>query len=405
MPDFFALPELPDAWSGSITLALLVVSAIVGGELAARAGAPRLVGQSLAGLVFSLGNHGLARLGLEPVLPEVTRIALGLATALVLFEFGRIAPWSWLRRNLALLLTSLLEASLSFMAVLALCRAADWPWLSALLAATVCIASAPTVTLALRRELGLQGQVTERVLLLSGLNFAYAAVLSTLLLAWVHVDARGALDAWVLQPLYLIAGSLAVAWGGAGLLRVLGRILRGAEAELTTLTLAIVGLTFAVTLALDLSPLLGMLALGAMAGRHGAPARIPGLDTLVGVALVAAFSLSFTAVEFSDWPLALGLAALVTVARLGAKVVAVSALAVPAGLSLRKGAWVGLALAPVSAPALLLVQEVAAIDAPLGAQVGSVLLVVVVLMQTGGVMIAAHALRASGECGVGRERS
>ncbi|MGE5666425.1 MAG: cation:proton antiporter [Betaproteobacteria bacterium] len=405
MPDVLLLPELPAAWPGFITLALLIVSAIVGGELGARAGVPRLVGQSMAGLVFSLGNFGLARLGLEPVPPEFTRITLGLATALVLFEFGRIAPWGWLRRNVALLFTSVLEASLSFMAVLALCRAADWPWLSALLAASVCMASAPTVALALRRELRPQGQVGERVLLLSGLNFAYAVVLSTLLLAWVHVDARGALDAWVLHPLYLIVGSLVVAWAGAWLLRLLLRLLRGAEAERTALTLAIVGLTFAVTLALGLSPLLGMLALGGLTARHGTAARIPGLDTLIGVALVAAFSLTFAAAEFSDWPLALGLAALVTVARLGAKVAAVTVLALPAGLAPSKGARVGLALAPMSAPALLLVQEVAAIDAPVGAQVGSVLLVVVLLMQTAGAMLAAHALRASGECGAGHGRA
>jgi hypothetical protein len=57
-------------------------------------------------------------------------------------------------------------------------------------------------------------------------------------------------------------------------------------------------------------------------------------------------------------------------------------------------------LAPMSAPALLLVHEVAAIDVRVGAQVGSVLIVVVLLMQTFGAMLAAYSLRRSGECGL-----
>ena len=400
MIDPSLLPQIPDAWSGAFTLALLVVSAVAGGEVGARLGLPRLVGQSVAGLLFGLGNQGLVRLGLEPVPAELTRITLALATGMALFEFGRIAPWGWLRRNSALLATSMLEAALSFLAVLGLCRAAGWEWLPALLTASVCMASAPTVALALRREFGLQGQVTERALLLSALNFAYAAVLSTLLLAWVHVDARGVIDAWVLHPLYLILGSLLAAWVGAWVLRLGTRFVRGADADWTALTLAVFCLIFVATLALGLSPLLTMLALGGLAARHGVAARIPGLDTLVGVALVVGFSLSFAPHAFSDWPLALGLAALITIARLGAKLAAVTALAVPSGLAWRKGIGVGLVLAPMSAPALLLVHEVAAIDVRVGAQVGSVLIVVVLLMQTFGAMLAAYSLRRSGECGL-----
>jgi Kef-type K+ transport system membrane component KefB len=405
MSDLPLLIVPPAAWSGALTLALLVVSAVLAGEIGARVGVPRLVGQSVAGLVFGLGNHALSRLGLEPVPAELTRVTLALATGLALFEFGRFVPWGWLRRNPALLATSLLEAGLSFAVVLGLCRIAGWNWLPALLTASVCTASAPTVALALRRELGLQGQVTERVLLLSGLNFAYGVVLSTLLLAWVHVDARGAVDAWVLHPLYLIAGSMLAAWAGAWMLHLGGRFLRGAAADRTTLTVAVVCLIFLATLALGLSPLLTMLALGALAARRGVAARIPGLDTLVGVALVVSFSLSFAPHALSEWPLAVGLAALIAIARLGAKVIASSSLAVPSGLGWRKGVRVGLALAPMSAPALLLVHEVALIDAPVGAQIGSVLIVVVLLMQTVGAMLAAYSLRSSGESAVSHGRA
>ena len=83
------------------------------------------------------------------------------------------------------LLRTVLESGLTFAVVFAVLRWLEVAPLASALIATVSMSTSPAVVLAVTREARSQGQVTERVLLLTALNTIYAVVLSTLLLAWV----------------------------------------------------------------------------------------------------------------------------------------------------------------------------------------------------------------------------
>ncbi|HQR54896.1 MAG TPA: cation:proton antiporter [Burkholderiaceae bacterium] len=398
--DLSFLPDWPPAFPPAVAVAALALLAAAFGEVAARwLKAPRLLGYLAAGACFGAGGYLLRALNMEQLPTATLQFSLEFTAAIIAFDLGQRVSFGWLRRNPALLGASALESGLTFAVVFAVLRWLDVAPLASALIATISMSTSPAVVLAVTREVRSQGQVTERVLLLTALNSIYAVVLSTLLLAWARVETRGLLDDYLLHPLYLIAGSLAVAALGARvLLLVAGFVGRDRAAQLT-LMLAVVWIVFATALALRLSPLLASLACGAFARAFDRERRFSGGDfgLVSALALMLFFALSAATVDFGAL-LNAGLPALALVlARTACKVTAVGLMAPLTGIVWRKGLLVGLGLLPMSAIALMLTQQVTQIDPQLGAQAGAVLLASVIIFQIVGALTLVYSLRASGE--------
>jgi len=400
-PTLDFLPAWPPLWPSAVAFGALAFLSLALGEAAARwLRVPRLIGYLAAGALFGAGGQLLAELRIEGLPQRSLELALDFATAFALFDLGQRVSFGWLRRNPALLATSAAEAAATFLAVFGALRLlADTAPLPAALLATIAIASSPAVALAVTREARAQGQVTERSLLLVALNCTYAVVLSTLLLGWVQVEARGGLDLYVLHPLYLTAGSLALAACGAGLLRLaLAGVGRDRAAQVMTM-LALVAMVFGVAAALRLSHLLALLACGALARLFDPKRRIASTEfgVMAAFILMLFFALSGAVADFAAPSLAWRAGIVLLAARTLGKVAAVGALGRFGGVSLRQGVWTGAALLPMSTLTILLAQQVAQVDARLGAPVVSVIVFSAVLMQVGGALLLAFVIRRSGE--------
>jgi Kef-type K+ transport system membrane component KefB len=398
--DLSFLPDWPPAFPAAVAVAALALLAAAFGEVAARwLKAPRLLGYLAAGAFFGAGGYVLRALNMEQLPTATLQFSLEFTAAIIAFDLGQRVSFGWLRRNPALLGASVLESGLTFAIVFAALRWLEVAPLASALIATVSMSTSPAVVLAVTREARSQGQVTERVLLLTALNSIYAVVLTTLLLAWARVETRGLLDDYLLHPLYLIAGSLALAALGARvLLLVAGFVGRDRAAQLT-LMLAVVWIVFASALALRLSPLLASLACGAFARAFDRQRRFSGGDfgLVSALALMLFFALSAATVDLGVL-LNAGLPALaVVLARSACKVTAVGLMAPLTGIVWRKGLLIGLGLLPMSAIALMLTQQVTQIDPQLGAQAGAVLLASVIVFQIVGALTLVYALRSSGE--------
>lgn len=398
--DLSFLPDWPPAFPAAVAVAALALLAAAFGEVAARwLKAPRLLGYLAAGACFGAGGYALRALNMEQLPTATLQFSLEFTAAIIAFDLGQRVSFGWLRRNPALLGASVLESGLTFAVVFAVLRWLEVAPLASALIATVSMSTSPAVVLAVTREARSQGQVTERVLLFTALNTTYAVVLSTLLLAWARVETRGLLDDYLLHPLYLIAGSLALAALGARvLLLVAGFVGRDRAAQLT-LMLAVVWIVFASALALRLSPLLASLACGAFARAFDRERRFSGGDfgLVSALALMLFFALSAATVDLGVL-LNAGLPALALVlARTACKVTAVGLMAPLTGIVWRKGLLIGLGLLPMSAIALMLTQQVTQIDPQLGAQAGAVLLAGVIIFQIVGALTLVYSLRSSGE--------
>jgi len=395
------LPAWPPLWPSAVAFGALAFLSLALGEAAARwLRLPRLLGYLAAGGLFGAGGQLFAELRIEGLPQRSLEFALDFATAFVLFDLGQRVSFGWLRRNPALLATSVAEAAATFLAVFGALRLlAGTAPLPAALLGTIAIASSPGVALAVTREVRAQGQVTERSLLLVALNCTYAVVLSTLLLGWVQVEARGGLDLYVLHPLYLTIGSLLLAACGAALLRLaLAGVGHDRAAQVMTM-LALVAIVFGVATALRLSQLLALLACGALARLFDRRRRLVSTEfgVMAAFILMLYFALSGAVADFAapvlDWRAGLVLLA----ARALGKTGAVGVLGRFSGVNWRQGVWTGAALLPMSTVAILLARQVAQVDARLGAPVMAVVVFCAVVMQVGGALLLAFVLRRSGE--------
>jgi len=403
--DLSFLPDWPPSFPPAAAVAVLALLAAAFGEVAARwLRAPRLIGYMAAGALFGAGGYALTLLNMEPLPESTLQLSLEFAAAIILFDLGQRVSFGWLRRNPALLGASAFESGLTFLAVFGVMRWLGIAALPAALIAIISMSTSPAVVLAVTRESRAQGQVTERVLLLTALNSIYAVVLSTLLLAWARVESRGLLDDYLLHPAYLIAGSLLLAAVGARLFHLVAAFIGRDRAAQLMLMLALVSIVFATATALRLSALLALLACGAFVRTfdHGRRLASSDIGLVSALALMLFFALSAATVDLSalaaaGWP-----ALALLVVRTICKVAAVGAFAPLTGIVWQKGVYAGLGLLPMSAIALMLTQQVSQIDPQVGATAGTVLMAGVIVFQVMGALTLLFALRTSGEAREGQ---
>ena len=148
---YLQLESWPPVPGGAFWAALALIAGALIGELSRRAfGLPRIVGYSAVGLVLGLA-------GLGGVTPS-TRMVVDLALALLLFELGSRVRLSWLRANPALLLTSVAEAAVGFVAIYAVLRWIDLPVGVALACATLGTCASGAVIARVAGEVKAAGQ-------------------------------------------------------------------------------------------------------------------------------------------------------------------------------------------------------------------------------------------------------
>ncbi|MGE0875963.1 MAG: cation:proton antiporter [Burkholderiales bacterium] len=376
--------------------ALVVLLANLAGELFSRVlRLPRLLGWIAAGVVLGPAVAGVLD---EARLPQLRGI-VEIAVALVLFELGQRVDLGWLRRNPWLLATSVLESALTFAAIYGVLWLLDAPPLVAATAAAIGMATAPAVVLTLSNDLRAHGQVTERALLLTALNCAYAFVVAGVLLNRMLHQHSAEWQDMIWRPLYTIFGSLGFAGAATlatlGLLRLLGR---SSDAQLICV-IAVVVLSVSLAHEFGLYVVLVVLAYGVMCRAFDSRRLFVSLrfGRIGDIAIMSLFALTAASLDFALLPAGALAGAALVAARYAGKWVAVMLFARMSGLALRKASLLSLALMPMSAVVLLLVRDAAELVPQLGQQLATVIVSAVVMLELLGPLVAHFALVRSGE--------
>lgn len=397
--DLTFLPDWPLDVPAALAVAVLALVAAAAGEGAARLRLPRLFGYFGAGALFGAGGYLLRLLQADELPIATLQFSLEFAAAVILFDMGQRVSFGWVRRNPALLGASVAESALSFAAVFYAMRffGID-PWAAAVIA-SIAMATSPAVVLAITREARAQGQITERTLLLTALNSIYAVVLSTLLLTLVREQPGARSVEVLLHPAYLIVGSVAIAALGARLfLLVLSFIGRDRAGQILVM-LSVVWLVFAAAVALQLSALLALLACGAFVRTFDTARLLTTTEfgLASGIALVLFFALSAAMVDLDALSVAWLPVLVLVLIRVATKATAVAAFGPLSGVSLKKGLLTGVALMPMSALALMLIEQVSEWNPQVAQQTTAVLLPAVVILQLAGALGLVLVLRRAGE--------
>ncbi|QJE02245.1 sodium:proton antiporter [Massilia forsythiae] len=375
----------------------LVLSWMAGEILFRWTGLPRISIYGLAG--FAFGN--LAKGFAAPTDDNAFLLLANLGFGLILFELGYRINLRWLRANPWIVATSLAESSLTFVAVVLVAQAFRMPALAASLLAALAMASSPAGLVRVFNEQQAGGQVTERALHLSALNcvlavFAYNAIVGIGVFQTSgnlgHAAAASLLVLGASALLGSVAGMLVPRW-----LRGMGRA--GSSGGDATMTFALaVLLLVAVTHVLHLSPVLAALSFGLVA-RHRRSALGVAQRNFGALGDLLSVMLFVYAASTLDWQhvwAGLGLGTLLVIVRLTVKVGVCAAFARVSGISVRKGALSGLALAPMGVFAVLLIEQTRRLGVDLFHSLAP-LAAIALLLQLAGPLISQRAVIAANE--------
>lgn len=398
MHQLLFLPEWPLRAGPLIWFAALLLVATVAGELASRwLKLPRIIGFVVAGV--ALGPPGADFIDVGQL--RGLDIFLDIAIGLILFELGQRIDLGWLRRNPWLLATSLAESVLAFSAVFVVLWLLGTDLLLASAAAAVGVATSPAVITTVAKELRAQGQVTERLLLLTALNTVYAFLAVTMLFAWLHLEYRGGWLAILFHSFYLTVGSLLLASLAAAATVWLLRILRRSDETQFILVVAMVVLAVTLAANANLSVAITLLAFGALTRVFDQHRRFVSLSFGRGGQLfvVMLFSLTGAGLDLKLLfePATVFTALAFVAARFAGKAVAVFALAAPSALGTRKASLLSIGLLPMAGLAVVIVQDTSVVYPEFGARLASVILAAVAILELLGPLAAQFALRRAGE--------
>jgi len=389
---FQFLPAWPPQFSETMRIAIVLVVAGLAGEGVARlVRLPRISGYSLVGLLLGPSLFGWFSAADVASL----RIVIDLALALLLFELGIRVDLRWFRANPWILAASVAEACLAFIGTFTVLRLMGaTPGFAAAVAA-IAIGTSPAVVMRVAAELRAEGQVTQRLFVLTALNVLYSVVLSKLIVGGMHGVFRSDWMAAVLHPVYLLAGSLLVGTVLALAFRLLRRSFDLADEQAAAVLFGLLLLALSLLQALALPTMLAPLLAGVLVRSWD---RRPHLwprhcGTAGGMLVILFFVLTGVTLTGKDIA-AGGMAALALIAvRLLGKGAGVALFGPRSGLSLRQTLALALALLPMSGVAFLLAEDIRSLYPEFGARVGAVVLSMIAVLELVGPIAVQWALK------------
>lgn len=390
------LPALEPVASPLVLFGLILLAGLVGGEFSRRALAlPRITGYVAIGLV--LGPFGLNWLDHGSI--ESAGAIVDFAVGLVLFELGQRLDLRWLRRDPWLAVTGVAEAGLSFVCMYGVLIWFGTEPLFAAFAAAIGMATSPAVVLLVAKEMKAEGQVTERALCLTALNGVIAFTTVTLLTALVHIEYQAGRLVALLQPTYVLLGSLLLGLLAAHLAIIGARMLGKREERQFAMHVAMLVLAVGLCEVLKLSVLVALLTFGILARNLDRNRWLMSINT--GFAGQIFYVVLFVLLGAALRPDQLGTGGLVAIVFVLARFVGKSAgVMLFAPLSrLRPGSagLLSLALVPMSGLALMLAQGPGNLYPEFGAKLSAVVLAAAVILELIGPLAAQFALRRAGE--------
>lgn len=377
-------------------VALLLIASIASAEICERwLRLPRLIGYVIAGLVMGPSVLGWVPPSINGDLRPLVLLGLGL----LLFELGSRVDLRWLRHNPMLIVSSLVESGLTFVATYLFLGWFDLAVATRVAVAAIAVSTSPSVVMRIVAENNARGQMTERLMLMTALNSLYSILLLKISVGVVHLDRNASLLRSIGHPVYIAIGSLLLAAALAYGMHLARFSQLKRESERFTLVIAVVllGTTVAERLGLSVPMVLlcGGIILRSLSQRlHLFPEHFGTAGALLVIVL---FTLTGVALDprqvVAGGLMSIGLLLIRGLAKyFGAYVSAGYGGLVPS-----KAAWLGLALLPMSSLAVLQAHEVARLYANFGDDILAIVLGAVLIMELVGPVATQIALRRTGE--------
>lgn len=390
------LPELPLSGNLFFLSSVLLLAGSVGGALVHRfLSLPSITGFIAAGVL--LGPAGL-NAGELWVLDDV-RALINLSISLILFELGRRLDLGWLRHDRGLLLMGTWESAISFLLMFGTLIHVGVEPLYGALASAVGISTSPAVVLLVVRELKSEGQVTRRALSLVAIDNIFALVLLTTFLPFLHFEFKAPWITALLHPLYVLSGSIALAFATHAGLILFARI--GGKDKVVQLVLQLGAVLFVLGLSymLHLSFLIAVLVLGVLSKNLDRRHDLVDVEWgyLGQTLFIVLFFLTGASLQWQDFQLAGWAVLAFLAARFVGKSLGVVAFAKKSGLSITQAIALALMLVPMGGLAVGMSYGLTDIYPAIGRHVIAITAAAVAVLYVVGPVAVQIALKWTGE--------
>jgi Kef-type K+ transport system membrane component KefB len=355
---------------------------------------PRVTSYVAVGLVGGLVN--LPGLTTDvPGLPFLANVAL----SLVLFELGYRINLRWFRHNPWVLVLGVVESIVTFAVMYWVSGWFDLATDLRLIIAALSISASPAGIVRVANELRSAGQVTERVLHLCAINCMISVLALKLVVGYWYLSTSGDLVLAAFGSIHQVGTSVAV----GGLLGVavpwLLRLRNTHERGVTVVFALSVLLLTTAAYGLKLSPLLAALTFGIVARERRVHLTNAQRDFGTAGDLLSIFLFVYIAslLDWADVGTGMLLGLLLILVRTASKVGCNLAAARLSGITERKGLLTGLALTPMSAFAILLIEQSRLYGFAPAVEVLSVMAGMMLLQELLGPVVTQRALLAAHE--------
>ncbi|MGQ3113926.1 MAG: cation:proton antiporter [Hydrogenophaga sp.] len=355
---------------------------------------PRVTSYVAVGLVGGLVN--LPGLTTDvPGLPFLANVAL----SLVLFELGYRINLRWFRHNPWVLVLGVVESIVTFAVMYWVTGWFDLATDLRLIIAALSISASPAGIVRVANELRSAGQVTERVLHLCAINCMVSVLALKLVVGYWYLSTSGDLVLAAFGSIHQVGTSVAV----GGLLGVavpwLLRLRNTHERGVTVVFALSVLLLTTAAYGLKLSPLLAALTFGIVARERRVHLTNAQRDFGTAGDLLSIFLFVYIAslLDWADVGTGMLLGLLLILVRTASKVGCNLVAARLSGITERKGLLTGLALTPMSAFAILLIEQSRLYGFAPAVEVLSVMAGMMLLQELLGPVVTQRALLAAHE--------
>lgn len=388
----------PSAGLPTVQWSLLLALAAAAGHLLQRyLGLPKVLGYSVVGALAGFSGYATANWPLE----GIGQFMVELGLSIVLFEAGGRLTLRWFRHNPWLLVQSVAEAVLTYLAaswVLQLFEVSDALRMPL---ALLLVATAPTVLMRVVGDIQASGPVTERAITLAVLNTLYVLALGGVMARLLGRSPARLADALYPVALLLVASVLVGALLALALRKAL-QVMSPTSESIAVLQLALIaaGTTLAANFG-GSAPLTALLAGILLKTLHPRPWSSPRqFGTASTILTILMFVLVSMAAAQAPWNWqAWSLIAALILARALAKLAAIGLAGLGSGASPQQALWTASTMWPMSAVALLVVSQFAVFAPEIGSQVAAITLPLILLMEVLGALMAVLALQRAGEAG------
>ena len=395
-PHFWAPWLKPSAGFDTLQWSLLLaLASLVGYVFQRHLRMPKVLGYAAVGTIAGLAGFSATSWPLQG--PALFLLELGVA--IVLFECGGRITLRWFRHNPMVLVQSLAEAALTYVAVYFTLRWLNLPAATATPLALIAMASSPVVLARVINDTRAVGPVTDRAMVLATLSTLYALTLGS---AKAEIFALPSQSLWQdITPVLVVLGvSVVVAALLCVAMRLALQLMNPSSENTSILMLALIAAATAIAAHLGGSaPLAALLGGMLLKQLHQRPWAWPRqLGTASSLLTMLMFVLVSTVAAQASWSGAVALTVLALIAaRLLAKAVGVGLGNVGSGASWRQAVWVACAMAPMSAVALLITSQFAQAAPDAAQAIAGTALPAILLLELLGAVLATLALRRAGE--------